>query len=84
MKGNEKEMRKIVIYGKENCPACKQAKMLAETRGLEVEYLLFPKDFGAETMLKNFPDARTFPQCVLDGEKIGGYSSLVELLTDER
>ena len=83
MKEKGKEMAKIVIYGKENCPACKQAKMLAENRKCEVEYLLFPKDFGAEFMLKEFPDARTFPQIVYNGEKIGGYTSLVELLTNE-
>ena len=34
-------------------------------------------------MLEEFPDARTFPQIVFNGEKIGGYTSLVELLTNE-
>ena len=33
--------------------------------------------------MKEFPSARTFPQIVFNGEKIGGYSSLVEILTDE-
>jgi len=85
MKRNKgKEMKKIIIYGKDNCPACKQAKMLAENKGLEVEYLLFPHDFGAKEMNEIFPSARTFPQCILDGEKIGGFTSLVELLTNER
>ena len=57
--------------------------MLAENKNCEVEYLLFPKDFGAQFMLEEFPDARTFPQIVFNGEKIGGYTSLVELLTNE-
>tara|TARA_R100001460_G_scaffold84936_1_gene126243 strand:+ start:84 stop:317 length:234 start_codon:yes stop_codon:yes gene_type:complete len=77
-------MKEIVIYGKEDCPACKQAKMLAENKGLQVEYLVFPHDFGAKQMAELFPTARSFPQCILDGEKIGGYASLVELLTNER
>ena len=76
-------MNKVIIYGKENCPACTQAKMLAETRNCEVEYLVFPHDFGAKDMAELFPTARTFPQCILNGEKIGGYTALVELLTDE-
>ena len=30
-----------------------------------------------------FPGARTFPQIIMNEEKIGGYAGLVELLTNE-
>ena len=31
-------------------------------------------------MLETFPGARTFPQIIVDGEKIGGYTELEALL----
>ena len=41
------------------------------------------EDYTAQTFMKEFPTARTFPQIILNGERIGGYSSLVEMLTNE-
>ena len=34
-------------------------------------------------MFENFPGARTFPQIIFNGQKIGGYTALVEMLTNE-
>tara|TARA_B100000575_G_C22701297_1_gene423984 strand:- start:169 stop:429 length:261 start_codon:yes stop_codon:yes gene_type:complete len=73
----------VVIYSTPNCHYCTMAKNLAEQRGCSVEYKVFGKDFQKEDMFETFPGARTFPQIILNGEKIGGYTSLVEMLTDE-
>lgn len=73
----------VVIYSSPSCHYCRMAKNLAEQRGCEVEYKVFGKDFQKEDMFENFPGARTFPQIIFNGEKIGGYGALVELLTDE-
>ena len=73
----------VIIYSTPNCHYCTMAKNLAEQRGCSVEYKVFGKDFQKEDMFETFPGARTFPQIILNGEKIGGYTSLVEMLTDE-
>ena len=73
----------VIIYSTPNCHYCTMAKNLAEQRGCSVEYKIFGKDFQKEDMFETFPGARTFPQIILNGEKIGGYTSLVEMLTDE-
>ena len=73
----------VVIYSTPNCHFCTMAKNLAEQRGCEVEYKVFGKDFQREYMFEIFPGARTFPQIILNGEKIGGYTSLVEMFTNE-
>jgi glutaredoxin len=44
---------------------------------------VFGKDFQKEDMFETFPGARTFPQIIFNGQKIGGYTSLVEMLTNE-
>jgi|TARA_X000000950_G_scaffold286954_1_gene397438 glutaredoxin 3 len=74
----------VVIYSTPSCTYCTMAKNLATDKGCAVEYKVFGEDFDREEMMKEFPTARTFPQIMFNGEKIGGYSSLVELLTDEK
>ncbi len=70
----------IVIYGKEPCPFCVMAKNLCEQKGLEYSYKHYGVDFDRDQMLETFPTARTFPQIIVDGEKIGGYDNLKQLL----
>jgi len=66
----------IVIYGKTQCPYCDMAKQLCEQKGFEYEYKQLGTDFDRDEMLSTFPGARTFPQIIVDGEKIGGYDAL--------
>ena len=72
---------KVEIYSKPQCPYCVQAKALAEREGHELTYKMLDEDFDRETLMETFPGARTFPQIIVDGEKIGGfteYKALVE------
>jgi glutaredoxin 3 len=72
---------KVEIYSKPQCPFCVQAKALAEREGHELTYKMLDEDFDRETLMETFPGARTFPQIIVDGEKIGGfteYKALVE------
>jgi len=73
----------IEIYGKDNCPYCDMAKNLCEQKGLDYEYKQLGTDFDRDEMLSTFPGARTFPQIILDGQKIGGYTELKELTSVE-
>ena len=68
----------ISIYGKEHCPFCDMAKVLCVKEQEEYEYFQLGKDFNREEMLEMFPTARTFPQIIFKGEKIGGYDQLKE------
>lgn len=72
---------KVEIYSKPQCPFCVQAKALAEREGHELTYKMLDEDFNRETLMETFPGARTFPQIIVNGEKIGGfteYKALVE------
>ena len=68
----------ISIYGKDFCPYCDRAVALCEQKGLEFEYKKLGRDFTREDLMETFPGARTFPQIIFNGEKIGGYTELVE------
>ena len=72
----------IHIYGKPDCPYCVKAKNLCETYGLTYQYYETGTDITKESLLKEFPNARTVPQIVVNGTKIGGYNELVSYIEE--
>ncbi len=68
----------IEIYGKDFCPYCDRAVALCEQKGLEFKYKKLGRDFTREDLMETFPGARTFPQIIFNGDKIGGYTELTE------
>ena len=66
----------IYIWGKPACPHCEAAKRLLDSRNIAYEYKQLGIDFEREEVLAEFPEARTFPQIVINGLKIGGYDKL--------
>jgi glutaredoxin 3 len=72
----------ITIYGKPACPYCVKAKQLCESRGYNFEYKQLDVDFTREQLFEEFPTARTFPQIIVGGNKVGGYEQLVQYIED--
>jgi glutaredoxin 3 len=72
----------IQIWGKPACPYCDSAKRLLDSRQIKYEYLQLGVDFEREQIMEEFPEARTFPQIVVNGQKIGGYDKLAQHLED--
>jgi glutaredoxin len=70
----------VVIYGKKQCPFCDKAKMVCEQRGFDYEYYEMDKDFTLEFIQFKFPSAKTFPQIIVDGTHVGGYTDMMELI----
>ena len=66
----------IIIWGKPQCPHCESAKRMLDSREIAYEYKQLGVDFEREDVLAEFPEARTFPQIVINGLKIGGYDQL--------
>ncbi len=72
----------ILIYGKDGCSFCQRAKLLCESYNLDFEYLNMDEDYSRETLFENFPGAKTVPQIVVNGLKIGGYNELVNYIEE--
>ena len=75
-------MSMITIYGKPMCPFCDKAKALCEQRGFDYEYKTLGTDYTKEELLETFPGARTVPQIVINGQKIGGWDQMVKYIED--
>ena len=67
---------KAIVWSKENCPFCVQAKALLESKGIEFEERNVSKDWTKEQLLEAVPTARTLPQIFLDEAYIGGFTEL--------
>ena len=67
---------KAVIWSKDTCPFCDQAKALLTQRGIEFEEKKIGHGYTREQLLEAVPDARTVPQIFIDQQLIGGFTEL--------
>lgn len=72
---------KAIVWSKDACPFCVQAKALLESQGIEYEERNVSQDWTREQLLEAVPTARTVPQIFLDGELVGGFTELRKKLT---
>ena len=71
------------IYSKPNCSFCSQAKDLLTMEQLPFEYKQLGTNYSLQEFMEIFPNARTFPMIVKDGEVVGGFNDLAESLKQE-
>ena len=67
---------KAVVWSKDHCPFCNQAKSLLKMKGIEFEEKKIGHGYTKEDLLEAVPTARTVPQIFLDEELIGGFTEL--------
>jgi len=65
-----------IVWSKNQCPYCDQAKALLKMKGIEFEERNINKDYTREQLLEAVPTARTVPQIFLDDKLIGGFTEL--------
>ena len=73
---------KAIVWSKDQCPYCDQAKALLKSRNIEFEERNVSQDWTREQLLEAVPNARTVPQIFLDGELVGGFTELRKRLTE--
>ena len=69
-------MTKAIVWSKNQCPYCVQAKNLLESKGIEYEERNINRGYTREQLLEAVPGARTVPQIFLDDKLIGGFTEL--------
>jgi glutaredoxin 3 len=67
---------KAIVWSRNACPFCDQAKNLLKLKGIEFEERNISTDWTREQLLEAVPDARTVPQIFLDEQLIGGFTEL--------
>jgi len=69
-------MPTAIVWSKDSCPFCVQAKALLESKGINFEERNVSKDWTREQLLAAVPNARTLPQIFLNDKLIGGFTEL--------
>jgi glutaredoxin len=67
---------KAIVWSKDACPFCDQAKNLLKLKGIEYEERNISRDWTREQLLEAVPNARTLPQIFLNEQLIGGFTEL--------
>ena len=75
-------MTTAIVWSKDSCPFCVQAKALLESKGIEYEERNVSQGWTREQLLEAVPTARTLPQIFLDEELVGGFTELRKKLTE--
>jgi glutaredoxin len=71
---------KAIVWSKNACPYCVQAKSLLEMKGIDYEERNVQEAWTKEQLLEAVPTARTLPQIFLDDNYIGGFTELKQHL----
>ena len=64
----------VEIYSKTNCSFCEKAKIRLSKYHPKIHML--DQDYSREDFFEKFPNAKTFPQIIINNEHVGGYSEL--------
>jgi len=69
----------ITIYTKPGCGYCTQVKQLMDRAGFPYTEINATRLDLREEFLSKYPDAKTYPYVIIDGEPIGGLVETAKL-----
>ena len=73
---------RAIVWSKDACPFCVQAKNLLTLKGIEYEERNITQGpWTRDQLLEAVPTARTLPQIFLDEEYVGGFTELKQKFT---
>jgi glutaredoxin len=67
---------KAIVWSKDNCTFCDQAKSLLEQRNIAYEEKKIGHGYTREDLLEAVPTARTVPQIFVNNNHVGGFTEL--------
>ena len=74
-----------IVWSKDQCTHCEQAKNLLKMKGCDYEERnITGSSWTKEQLLEKVPTARTVPQIFIDDEYVGGFTDLKSFLSIER
>ena len=77
-------MKNFTVYSKDGCPYCEKVQKVLELAGLNFVTYKLGKNFDKKSFYGEFGEGATFPQVVLNGEKLGGCSNTVKYLQEKQ
>ncbi len=72
-------MAKVIMYSKDPCPYCVNAKRLLKNKGVDFEEIDLTNNPEEMNRIKNELNWKTVPMILIDGKLIGGYMDMKAL-----
>jgi glutaredoxin len=73
---------KAIVWSKDNCTFCDQAKALLEQRNIVYEERKIGHGYTREDLLEAVPTARTVPQIFVNNNHVGGFTELKKYIEE--
>jgi glutaredoxin 3 len=73
---------KAIVWSKEQCPYCDQAKALLKSKGIEFEEKKIVSGYTKADLVDAVPTARTIPQIFIDEQLVGGFTDLQKYMQE--
>jgi glutaredoxin 3 len=70
----------VIIWSRDACNYCTLAKQLLDSRSIPYEERKIGYGYDRDDLLAIIPTAKTMPQIIINGDPIGGYTELKEIL----
>jgi len=70
-------MKSVTIYTTDHCSLCTSAKTLLQRRGISYEEINLARDPDSRDRLSSLTGMFTFPQVMVEGQPIGGFTELL-------
>jgi glutaredoxin 3 len=74
----------IIVYSRSGCPYCDKIKSVFEQRSIDYTLYELDTDFVRDEFYEEFGVGATFPQVVLDGNKLGGCTDTVKYMVENK
>ena len=75
--------KKFYVYSKDGCGFCEKLTLFMDNNNVNYEKFNLGSDYTKEEFIERFGYNSTFPQVVIDNEKIGGMKDTVRYLVDQ-
>ena len=76
--------KNFTVYSKDGCPHCSKIVEVLQLANLRYVVYKLDEDFDKPSFYGQFGQGATFPQVVLNGEKLGGCSDTVKYLQEKQ
>ena len=78
------ESKNFTVFSKDGCPYCSKIQEVLKLAGLNYVTYKLDKDFDKSSFFGEFGEGSTFPQIVLNGQKLGGCTDTVKFLQEQQ
>jgi glutaredoxin len=73
----------ILVYTTSGCTYCSQVKQLFQRANLEYKEVLVNTPELKTEMVSKYPQAKTYPHVIIDGESVGGLVDTAKLFLEK-